>query len=220
MCEAIPGLELDAAAHAREHAIEVELPLLHRLAPQSKVVGIVLGEADWPQCQKFARGLAEVIGKLPQPPLLLISSDMHHFASDAENRRLDEAALTALETLNPRHLLEVVQEQEISMCGVIPAVIVLETLRQLGTLHKAGRTSRPPAEEERATKLAWWAMRECCCISLVGQAAKIVAYFSLSPRALLSTRSISSPISTVGISSGISASSASFFAFAIKSRSS
>src|SRR5207237_1957930 len=45
LCQAIPGLEMDAAAHQREHAIEVELPLLARLAPQTRVVGIGLGHA-------------------------------------------------------------------------------------------------------------------------------------------------------------------------------
>jgi AmmeMemoRadiSam system protein B len=38
----IDGLQLDAAAHAREHAIEVELPLLARMAPHAKVVGIAI----------------------------------------------------------------------------------------------------------------------------------------------------------------------------------
>ena len=33
--QAIPGLEMDAAAHEKEHAIEVELPLLMKLAPLS-----------------------------------------------------------------------------------------------------------------------------------------------------------------------------------------
>ena len=42
LCRSISGLEMDAAAHEREHAIEVELPLLARLAPRSKVVGIAL----------------------------------------------------------------------------------------------------------------------------------------------------------------------------------
>ena len=38
----IDGLEPDAAAHAQEHCIEVELPLLSHLAPATKVVGIPL----------------------------------------------------------------------------------------------------------------------------------------------------------------------------------
>lgn len=141
LCQHIPGLQLDAAAHAQEHAIEVELPFLARLAPQTKVTGIALGQANLAQCLRFASGLAAAIKTLPTPPLLIISSDMNHFATDAENRRLDEIALRALETLDPATLFTTVRDQEISMCGLIPAVIVMETLRQLGhlqTVHRVG----------------------------------------------------------------------------------
>ena len=65
-------------------------------------------------------------------PLLLISSDMNHFASDAENRQLDELAMAALERADPAEVYQTVTRHNISMCGVVPAVIVLETLRQLG----------------------------------------------------------------------------------------
>ena len=134
LVEAIPGLELDAAAHQLEHAIEVELPILARLAPQSRVVGIALGGGDLENCRRFARGLAGVIRAMPQRPLLVISTDMNHFASDAENRRLDALALAALNQLDPEHLFREVTSRQISMCGLIPAVIVMETLRQLGGL--------------------------------------------------------------------------------------
>src|SRR6185436_6349364 len=87
---AIPGLVLDAAAHSQEHAIEVELPFFARLAPGTRVVGIAIGSGDLARCREFATGLANLIRNLPEPPLLVISSDMNHFASDAENRRLDE----------------------------------------------------------------------------------------------------------------------------------
>ncbi|HZY90087.1 MAG TPA: AmmeMemoRadiSam system protein B, partial [Gemmataceae bacterium] len=89
LSQAIPGLELDAAAHQREHAIEVELPLLARLAPAAKVVGIAVGHGDLDDCLRFAEGLAGVLRQRQDRPLLLISSDMNHFASDPETRRLD-----------------------------------------------------------------------------------------------------------------------------------
>jgi AmmeMemoRadiSam system protein B len=140
LSNAIPGLAMDAVAHQREHAIEVELPLLARLAPNSRVVGIALGgPADWAGACRFAEGLVAVIRKMPDPPLLLISSDMNHFATDAENRRLDAIALDALERLEPEQALQTIQSQNISMCGVFPAVIVMETLRRLDRLHKATR---------------------------------------------------------------------------------
>ena len=65
---------------------------------------------------------------------------MNHFARDEENRRLDEIALTALETLDPATVFKTVTEQNISMCGMRPAVIVLETLRLLNQLSKSERT--------------------------------------------------------------------------------
>jgi len=138
---AIDGLQLDEVAHRREHAIEVELPLLARLAPNCRVAGITIGRATHAQCRDVAQGMAAVIARLATPPLLIISSDMNHFAPDAENRRRDELALAALERLDPAELLVTVREHQISMCGVLPAVIVLETLRQLGRLTIARRVA-------------------------------------------------------------------------------
>jgi AmmeMemoRadiSam system protein B len=139
LAEAIPGLALDAAAHQQEHAIEVELPFLARLAPHARVVGIAVGQADLAGCRRFAQGLAGVLRRRQDRPLLLISSDMNHFATDAETRRLDEMALCALERLDPQDVYQTVRRNQISMCGVLPAVIVLETLRRLGGLQRAER---------------------------------------------------------------------------------
>jgi len=119
--------------------VEVELPFLQRLAPETKVVGIAIGHADLAGCRRFANGLASVLRHLDPPPLLLISSDMNHFATDAETRRLDGLALAALESLDPEELHDTVARHHISMCGALPAVIVLETLRRLGRLHKTER---------------------------------------------------------------------------------
>jgi AmmeMemoRadiSam system protein B/AmmeMemoRadiSam system protein A len=134
LTEAIPGLQLDAAAHQREHAVEVELPWIHHFAPGARVVGIAIGTGDYSHCRQFAEGLAEVIRDLTPRPLLCISSDMNHFADDQENRRLDRLALEVMSQLDPQGLLNTVRAHEISMCGVLPAVIVMETLRQLGGL--------------------------------------------------------------------------------------
>jgi AmmeMemoRadiSam system protein B/AmmeMemoRadiSam system protein A len=139
LVEAIPGLELDALAHQNEHAIEVELPFIARLAPQTRVVGIAIGAGKWSACRRFAEGLANVLCQREDRPLLLVSSDMNHFATDVENRRLDEMALKALESLDPQEVYETVHQNHISMCGVLPAVIVIQTLRLLG---KPTRTER------------------------------------------------------------------------------
>jgi AmmeMemoRadiSam system protein B len=137
LSEAVDRLELDASAHRQEHAIEVQLPILARLAPQAKVVGITIGGGDnLPALQRFASQLAGVLRDMAERPLLVISSDMNHFASDSENRILDRIALDAIETLDPANVFQTVRMHGISMCGVFPCVIVMETLRQLGSLRR------------------------------------------------------------------------------------
>jgi AmmeMemoRadiSam system radical SAM enzyme/AmmeMemoRadiSam system protein B/AmmeMemoRadiSam system protein A len=136
LADAVADLQLDAAAHREEHAIEVQLPLLARLAPKTRVVGIVVAGCDLEHCRRFAQGLTDVLREEADPPLLVISSDMNHFAHEEENRRLDEIALHALSQLDPPQLLRTVRDHDISMCGVIPAVIVLETLRLWGGLSE------------------------------------------------------------------------------------
>jgi AmmeMemoRadiSam system protein B/AmmeMemoRadiSam system protein A len=137
LAAAVKGLHLDAASHWEEHAIEVQLPLLARLAPRARVTGIVVGRGVLDDLLKFAAQMAGVLKQLPRRPLLVVSSDMNHFADDAETRRLDRLALDAIETLDPRKVYETVHGRRISMCGAHPCVIVLETLRQLGALHRS-----------------------------------------------------------------------------------
>ena len=135
---AIPGLQFDAAAHQQEHGIEVELPIIHRLAPQTKIVGICVSGATLARCEDFTRGLASVLENfILDPPLLLISSDMNHYADDAETRRLDVLALAEFDRLDEDALFETCHSNHISMCGLVPAVIVLKTLKKLGRLNQS-----------------------------------------------------------------------------------
>ncbi|MFH1267088.1 MAG: AmmeMemoRadiSam system protein B [Planctomycetota bacterium] len=136
LAEAVTGLELDAAAHAQEHAIEVQLPFLARLAPQTRVVGIAIQGGDLAGLKRFAEEMAGVLRAMPNRPLLVISTDMNHYAGDAETRRLDRIALERIESLDPAGLFETVMENGISMCGVRAAVLVMETLRRLDSLGR------------------------------------------------------------------------------------
>jgi AmmeMemoRadiSam system protein B len=128
----VTGMQLDVAAHRREHGIEVLLPMLKRWSPSSRIAAMVLADASWSEIQRAAVELAKVIGRQPTRPLLVVSSDLNHYAADAENRRRDALALEAIQRGDPEQLLEVCRDQRISMCGVIPAALVMETLRQLG----------------------------------------------------------------------------------------
>ena len=65
LADAVTGLTLDAVAHSQEHAIEVQLPLLARLAPRLRVVGIVVGDRPLPELLRFGRQMADALRDLP-----------------------------------------------------------------------------------------------------------------------------------------------------------
>jgi len=136
LAAAVDGLELDEAAHRQEHAIEVQLPLLARLSPAARVVGITIGGGGFEDFAEMAEQLAGCLGGMSPRPLLVISSDMNHYADEAHTRRVDRLALDALQTLDPRRLYDTVNRERITMCGMAPAVIVMETLRRLGCLNR------------------------------------------------------------------------------------
>jgi len=136
LAQNIDGLQLDAIPHRLEHAIEVQLPLLARLAPDVRVVGVTVGGGSLSELLRFGQQLAQTIADLNPRPLLVISSDMNHFENDAQTRLLDRLALDAMASLDPAALYRTVREHDISMCGVLAAVVVMEALRQLGCLNR------------------------------------------------------------------------------------
>jgi AmmeMemoRadiSam system protein B len=93
---AIPELVAHAAAHAREHSIEVELPFIQRLAPHAKVIPIAASHAA---PERVGRVLEQLWGG-PET-LIVISSDLSHFHPYAEAGTIDRrtaAKIVALDT--------------------------------------------------------------------------------------------------------------------------
>jgi MEMO1 family protein len=125
-------LEDDPAAHAREHAVEVELPFLLARQPALTVVPIVLGWSDWPRTRRLAAALAAVVRASAEPVLLVASSDMNHYESAATAERKDGLALEAARALDGEALLDVTRRQGVSMCGRVPAAAVFDAARRLG----------------------------------------------------------------------------------------
>jgi hypothetical protein len=126
------GAAADREAHAGEHAIEVELPFLVERRPDVKIVPIVLGglgEAD-------AIGLGEALHRAAQQVdgdvLVVASSDMSHYLPDDVAREVDRTALEPLLAFDPSALYRTVRDNDISMCGVIPATAMLSYARAAG----------------------------------------------------------------------------------------
>ena len=126
LVDAIPGLQCEPAAHRMEHGSEVLLPFLQRMNPNIKVVPIVLGRCGYDETAVLAEGLTKATEG--SDTFMVISSDMNHFAPEPENRRLDQMALDSMLTGDPRKLYDICTQNQISMCGMIPAVVIMRAI--------------------------------------------------------------------------------------------
>src|SRR5579863_9412526 len=127
-----PALQKDAAAHRGEHAAEVELPFLLLRQPKLTFVPIALGTQNPDTLEQLGVAIADVVAAENDPVLIVASSDMNHYESDVVTRAKDHRAIERILTLDSRGLLEVVTQQNISMCGVGPAVAMLTAAKKLG----------------------------------------------------------------------------------------
>ncbi len=132
LCRECDLVAHDPVAHEREHAIEVELPFLSLLAPQSLIAPIVLAWDDWERCRELGDALANAVRGWPEPVSLLASSDMTHFETAASAEQKDRVALEHIAQLDGAGLLEACARLPITMCGRAPAATVLHAAKALG----------------------------------------------------------------------------------------
>ena len=137
LCEALmnadPYLEDDASAHRFEHAVEVQLPFMQHIGGRSvRFVPITIGTSSLERLEELGRALAKVIQEIKSATLIIASSDMNHYESDAVTRVKDHKAIDRILALDPEGLYQVVHRENISMCGYGPAVAMLTAAKQLG----------------------------------------------------------------------------------------
>ena len=128
-----PFLEADAWAQPGEHAIEVMLPFLQRLAPpELTIIPIIAGSRDPEEFARLAEALAQVVRLQEEPVLLIASSDLSQHEPRERGAEQDRALLEAICTLDGARLLRCARERSVVMCGDGVTACVLDAARFLG----------------------------------------------------------------------------------------
>ena len=127
-----PVLEEDYTAHLREHSVEVQLPFLQFMNPAIKIVPIVLYPLRFSEVMEIAKAIALALNEREEKFLIVASSDMSHYLPSHIAKEKDFKAIEEILRLDGRGLMEVVYREEISMCGYIPASIMVEASKLLG----------------------------------------------------------------------------------------
>jgi len=122
----------DAQAHSAEHSLEVQLPFLQRLCGRFTFVPIAISTTEYDSLEMLGHALAQAVELSKEPPLIITSSDMNHYEPDDITRIKDEKAIEKMLRLDPAGLWEVIRQEDISMCGYGPAIVMLTAVKDLG----------------------------------------------------------------------------------------
>jgi len=127
-------LEDDSLAHAGEHSLEVELPILQYFKQNFEIVPIAFMSDDLIALKKVGKEIAGVIKQmgLTDKVLLVASSDMTHYETQEEAAVKDKKAISAILELSPDKLMAEVKRFHISMCGASPVAAMLSVAKSLG----------------------------------------------------------------------------------------
>jgi MEMO1 family protein len=127
-----PLLSEDSDAHRGEHAIEVQLPFLLTRRPDLRFVPIAIGTRSYEALEGLGHAIANVLADFDERVLVVASSDMNHYETDAVTRVKDRKAIDKILALDPAGLNEVVTHQNVSMCGYGPTIVMLTAAKRMG----------------------------------------------------------------------------------------
>lgn len=125
----------DVQAHLYEHSLEVQVPFLQYLQKNLKIAPINMSHLSYQVCLEIGSAIAGAIKAYNKPVLIVSSTDMNHFLSQGQTKKLDAIAIENMINLDPEGLYKTVIKNKISMCGVINTTVALIASINLGATH-------------------------------------------------------------------------------------
>ncbi len=118
------------AIHAREHSLEMQLPFLARVLPDTPVIPILMGD----QSRSVALGLGNALAETfrGRDVALVASSDLSHYQDAVTAQTMDRVVLDSLDAFDPERLMAALEREPHHACGGGPMVAVLRAARGMG----------------------------------------------------------------------------------------
>ena len=129
-------LKPDETAHAHEHSLEVQLPLLQRVLGEFSLIPISLSHISLAECRELGTAIADLVHRQPAVRTVMIaSSDLSHYLSPEKTAALDRIALERVLALDPGGLVAAAERDNITMCGLLPTAVLLFAANRLEVKH-------------------------------------------------------------------------------------
>jgi MEMO1 family protein len=125
-----PSIEVSLHGHGREHAIEVQIPFLQKIAGAVPILPIVIGDQKRENCLR----LGDILGTAcaAKRILLVASSDLSHYHTYESATGLDRIVAESIGSFDEMKLMNDIETERCEACGGGPVVSVMIASRKLG----------------------------------------------------------------------------------------
>jgi len=124
-------IDVDDEAHLLEHSIEVQIPFLQYLYDgRIEIVPICMMMQDMDTSIEVGTAIFEASKE--RDIIVIASSDMTHYEPQRSAERKDKIALKMIEALNVEGLYQVIESENISMCGYGPTAALIHYAKTVG----------------------------------------------------------------------------------------
>jgi MEMO1 family protein len=119
----------DVSAHSQEHSVEVQLPFLQYVYKKFEFVPICMLDQTYEACLDLGTAISEVISN--KNAVIITSSDFTHFERNEIAHKKDKKALEAIEKLDAKKFLDIVNYENMSVCGYGPIAAMLIAAKKM-----------------------------------------------------------------------------------------
>ncbi|MCX7918748.1 MAG: AmmeMemoRadiSam system protein B [bacterium] len=137
------SITVNPAAHKYEHSLEVQLPFLQQVAPEAKIVPILINDSDTETCESVATDISTAIAATKKSIVLIASTDLTHYPAYRYAVEVDNAAIEAILALDVKQLDRItdtwlgkgIPNLHCVVCSEAAVKVVVLASKQLGANH-------------------------------------------------------------------------------------
>ena len=124
-------ISFSPAIFSGENSIEMILPFIKFVFPNTKIVPVIFGTGDINDASIFADALKASIGG-KSGYLVVASTDLSHYHPYDEAIKIDNRTISVISRMNGRDLYDEAKIERCELCGVMPVTAVLLAAEKMG----------------------------------------------------------------------------------------
>lgn len=124
---------IDDIPHGEEHSLELTLPFLRVLFPDTPILPVLTGNLKRSLIRKAASRLTKELGRRGGTTLFVISANLSGYAPAEKSAGEAEAFLERLQLPLQESLLEKETAEQTGSCGSVPLTLLSDLLERTGT---------------------------------------------------------------------------------------